>query len=481
VGLTLINLIFINTVFSISGIVLMFSVFYMRGHVKEALFYIMLVRFVLSIAILIIASNPFVLFIGWEGLGVSSFILIISYHNKIGATGGVLTLINNRLGDALFIFCISYWLLQGLGRFSNHWVLFCTIVILSSTKRAQWPFINWLPAAIAAPTPIRALVHSSTLVTAGVWLILRINLNHYKNASLALLLLGTWTLLLARFSALVETDYKKIVALSTLRQLGLIVMSFSLGSKTITFLHIIIHAFSKARLFLITGRYISYSFSEQRRNKIARRLNIFQFFRMVLSLASLTAIMFLAGFYSKELIFFNWCVTLRRSWNIFVVRLLVAMTAAYCINLGKTITTNTHLIISTAKETLLEVRVIGIIIIVVTLGAAFVYRYLGLELIALIFNRILVFLVLAPLVRVIVLGLKIESNLFNSTYKSLLSLLKACTVIRERLLTLINRLESAYLKVSKELLIKVLRNSSMIVIYVFAILVVVLSYLFSVI
>jgi len=111
---------------------------------------------------------------------------------------------------------------------------------------------------------------------------------------------------LARISALIEIDFKKVIALSTLRQLGLIFLSFRLGGKLITYFHIIMHAYAKARLFIIAGRFISSSFSNQRYNSMWNSLRIIQMFRMVISLLSLTSVMFLSGFYSKELIFINW-------------------------------------------------------------------------------------------------------------------------------------------------------------------------------
>jgi NADH-ubiquinone oxidoreductase chain 5 len=109
-------------------------------------------------------------------LGVSSFILIIFYQNWRSTKGGLLTLLTNRLGDGLLILTLVVSLLNGYVLFSSFLVLLI-LIFLAFTKRAQWPFLSWLPAAMAAPTPVRALVHRSTLVTAGIWLMLRFSLD----------------------------------------------------------------------------------------------------------------------------------------------------------------------------------------------------------------------------------------------------------------------------------------------------------------
>lgn len=127
------------------------------------------------------------------------------------------------------------------------------LVLAACTKRAQLPFRAWLPAAMAAPTPVSALVHSSTLVTAGIYLLLRTSnvFNYPLSASLSNL--GGLTILLARLRALKETDGKKIVALSTLSQLGVIITGFRFNNPRIIFFHLLVHAFFKALLFISTG------------------------------------------------------------------------------------------------------------------------------------------------------------------------------------------------------------------------------------
>ena len=173
------------------------------------------------------------------------------------------------------------------------------------TKRAQIPFSAWLPAAIAAPTPVRALVHSSTLVTAGVYLLIRFgDILKGRIIILVLTYLGIFTTLMARTRALFETDLKKIVALSTLRQLGIIVITLALGFIELAFIHLLTHAVFKALLFICRGKIIH----RVGRNQDMRLLGGL-FFNLpitgvLINFANyaLCGIPFLAGFYSKDLL-----------------------------------------------------------------------------------------------------------------------------------------------------------------------------------
>jgi len=184
---------------------------------------------------------------------------------------------------------------------SNLFILL--LCVGSFTKRAQVPFSAWLPAAIAAPTPVSSLVHSSTLVTAGVYLIFRhISNMHIKDISLIILSVRIITITLARISALNEKDIKKIVALSTLRQLGLIIFSLSSGWFFIAFFHLIIHAFFKAIIFIRVGNVIHHS---QLYQSIKNTGNLFYsspFIRTSIFIASLSlcGAPFTAAFFSKE-------------------------------------------------------------------------------------------------------------------------------------------------------------------------------------
>lgn len=174
------------------------------------------------------------------------------------------------------------------------------------TKRAQYPFISWLPAAMAAPTPVSALVHSSTLVTAGVFILVRFFKVLQNTQSLEFLLLfsACLTTLIAGLRALAECDIKKIIALSTLSQLGTIVFRLAMGVPQITFFHLITHALFKALLFITAGVLIHFHHHTQDLRSYGFLGKSFPFLTSIIIVSNfaLTGIPFTAGFYSKDLI-----------------------------------------------------------------------------------------------------------------------------------------------------------------------------------
>ena len=163
----------------ISGCVMVFTKSYIRGDKNLVRFRLIVILFVLSINFLIFIPNIISLLLGWDGLGLVSFCLVIYYQNSKSLSAGILTVLINRVGDCFILACISIRIVLG------HWNILCIweyhgfmcvnlfIIIAGMTKSAQIPFSRWLPAAMAAPTPVSALVHSSTLVTAGVYLFIR--------------------------------------------------------------------------------------------------------------------------------------------------------------------------------------------------------------------------------------------------------------------------------------------------------------------
>lgn len=177
-------------------------------------------------------------------------------------------------------------------------------MVAAITKRAQIPFSAWLPAAIAAPTPVSALVHSSTLVTAGVYLLIRFSFILGETCSIFLLFISTITIFISGIVAVFEYDLKKIIALSTLRQLGIIIFAISLGLYNVAFFHLLTHALFKALLFLCAGVLIhGVGNTQDIRSFGALSLN-YPVVTVCINLAnlSLCGIPFLAGFYSKDLI-----------------------------------------------------------------------------------------------------------------------------------------------------------------------------------
>ena len=183
--------------------------------------------------------------------------------------------------------------------------LLCLVVLAAMTKRAQIPFSAWLPAAMAAPTPVSALVHSSTLVTAGVYLLIRFRPRlGGRVAEGGLLVLARLTIFMAGLGANFETDLKKIIALSTLSQLGVIITILSLGWAELAFFHLLAHALFKALLFIRAGSII-HSVGDYQDIRVIGRLVSYMPLRVIMiNLANLAlcGTPFLAGFYSKDLI-----------------------------------------------------------------------------------------------------------------------------------------------------------------------------------
>lgn len=214
------------------------------------------------------------------------------------------------------------------------WALSLTaglVVMAAATKRAQIPFSAWLPAAMAAPTPVSALVHSSTLVTAGVYLLIRMSHWLGEGGWLGLVLLGgSLTITMAGVSALFEPDIKKIVALSTLSQLGLIIRAVGAGLWGAAFIHLLAHAYFKALLFIAVGNIIHLSddFQDMRKGALSPGSSVTYGFRALANLR-LCGLPFLSGFFSKDFILERSATANSPSLGLMALYLGVALTAAY--------------------------------------------------------------------------------------------------------------------------------------------------------
>lgn len=230
------SLLFASFVLYISSSVFIFSRIYIKEDNFIYRFVFLILLFIISILILIFRGNLITVLIGWDGLGLVSFLLVIYYINKSSLGGGLITFLTNRIGDAGLILSIS--LLFNFREFNifilgenffDYYVIFL-VILRGITKRAQIPFSAWLPAAIAAPTPVSSLVHSSTLVTAGVYLLIRFNnILVERGLGYYLFLISILTIFISGLRANFEFDLKKIIALSTLSQLSVIFVSLSLG------------------------------------------------------------------------------------------------------------------------------------------------------------------------------------------------------------------------------------------------------------
>nr|YP_010610461.1 NADH dehydrogenase subunit 5 [Opimothrips tubulatus]WAO28728.1 NADH dehydrogenase subunit 5 [Opimothrips tubulatus] len=303
---------FLSLVFFISSLILMYSKVYMKADVYNLRFIWILIFFVLSMMFFIICPNIISLILGWDGLGLVSYCLVIYYQNFSANVSGMITALSNRIGDSFLIISICYFMNFGMFNYLNlktslfNLGLVMILILISITKSAQIPFSSWLPAAMAAPTPVSSLVHSSTLVTAGVFLMIRFN--HYLMLNYisyyTLMILSLLTLCMAGLSANVEMDFKKIIALSTLSQLGMMMSSLSMGLKEISFFHLIMHALFKALMFMCSGNFIHLNFSTQDLRFYGKSMYISEVSYLMFSISnlSLCGMPFLCGFYSKDLI-----------------------------------------------------------------------------------------------------------------------------------------------------------------------------------
>nr|QHD47907.1 NADH dehydrogenase subunit 5 [Etrocorema hochii] len=308
------SLIFMSFVLFISSLVVFYSLEYMGGDFHLSRFIILVLLFVLSMMFLIISPNLISILLGWDGLGLVSYLLVIYYQNVKSYNAGMLTALSNRIGDVALLLAIAWMLNFGswnyifyleVGRGSLEMMLIGSFVVLAAmTKSAQIPFSSWLPAAMAAPTPVSALVHSSTLVTAGVYLLIRFNFVVSGALGWLLLLFGGLTMFMAGLGANFEFDLKKIIALSTLSQLGLMMSILALGFPSLAFFHLLTHALFKALLFMCAGAIIHNMKDSQDIRFMGGLVKQMPLTAMCFNLASLAlcGMPFLAGFYSKDLI-----------------------------------------------------------------------------------------------------------------------------------------------------------------------------------
>nr|YP_010586570.1 NADH dehydrogenase subunit 5 [Setodes brevicaudatus]UZZ44384.1 NADH dehydrogenase subunit 5 [Setodes brevicaudatus] len=310
---------FMSLVLMISSMVILYSHSYMSQDKNKIRFLWMVVLFVMFMLLLIISPNLFSLMLGWDGLGVVSFCLVVFFQNNKSYNAGVLTVLSNRVGDVFLFMLLGFSLnfmswsnyIFSLDLVYDRSILGILLILVSITKSAQIPFSSWLPAAMAAPTPVSALVHSSTLVTAGIYLLVRFyELFQIEGLIKVLFILGVLTMFMASIGGIFEFDLKKIVALSTLSQLGLMFVSLGLGLKFLSMFHLLSHAFFKALLFLCAGVLIHSMNNFQDIRYMGGVFKYFPFSYSCFMVAnfSLMGLFFMSGFYSKDLILEMMCL-----------------------------------------------------------------------------------------------------------------------------------------------------------------------------
>nr|AGC22234.1 NADH dehydrogenase subunit 5 [Anopheles minimus] len=309
------SLMFMSFVLLISSLVIFYSNQYMEEDYNINRFILLVLMFVMSMMMLIISPNLISILLGWDGLGLVSYCLVIYFQNVKSYNAGMLTALSNRIGDVALLLAIAWMLNYGswnyifyLDMMKNNvemMIIGALVMLAAMTKSAQIPFSSWLPAAMAAPTPVSALVHSSTLVTAGVYLLIRFNdllMNWWM--SQFLLLISGLTMFMAGLGANFEFDLKKIIALSTLSQLGLMMSILSMGFYKLAFFHLLTHALFKALLFMCAGSIIHNMKNSQDIRMMGSLSMSMPLTCSCFNVANLAlcGMPFLAGFYSKDLI-----------------------------------------------------------------------------------------------------------------------------------------------------------------------------------
>jgi NADH-quinone oxidoreductase subunit L len=298
----------------------LYSVGYMKDDAGFGKFFAYLNLFVFFMLLLVLGSNYLVMFIGWEGVGLCSYLLIgFWYTNPDYADAAKKAFIMNRIGDLGFILGIFMLIYHfgsanfadifskaGIGDFKNAPYTAITLLLFVGAvgKSAQLPLFTWLPDAMAGPTPVSALIHAATMVTAGVYMIARSNIL-FTLAPVTMhivAIVGLLTAVVAALIALTQTDIKKVLAYSTVSQLGYMFLGLGVGAYTGAFFHVLTHAFFKALLFLGAGSVIHAMSGEQDMRKMGGLKGKLQitFITMLVGTLAISGIPPFAGFFSKD-------------------------------------------------------------------------------------------------------------------------------------------------------------------------------------
>jgi NADH-quinone oxidoreductase subunit L len=346
------SLVFVFVITFIGALIHIYSVGFMTGDKDYSRFFACMNLFVFSMLLLVLADNLLLLYLGWEGVGLCSYLLIgFWYETEVNGYAARKAFIITRIGDtamAIGLFVIFYQfdtltIPDVLAKAPLLWKSGASIATVTAIlllaggvgKSAQLPLQTWLPDAMAGPSPVSALIHAATMVTAGVYLIARMHVIFQLSpiAQMMVAVIGAATLFIAGFSALTQYDIKRVLAYSTISQIGYMFLALGVGAWTAAIFHFMIHAFFKALLFLAAGAVIEALHHEHNMFKMGGLKNKLPviFWTFLIGSASLAALPLVsAGFYSKDqILWYAWASEGGNPWLWFIALLGAFITAVY--------------------------------------------------------------------------------------------------------------------------------------------------------